>query len=158
MSALDRILLSISESAASLSSLDFSRYENFTNVVLQRGETTSLIRDVDADEQQLVAVDEKEKRAVLRNKRALGSAKDANKLNVSAASVDDGVDIDDICADLERLINIYPAAVELSDRLAYYRERARTLKDSIARNEALVDQQKHKLESLHLSSSAPYGL
>ncbi|KAK7208477.1 hypothetical protein BZA70DRAFT_273821 [Myxozyma melibiosi] len=165
MTSLSNIIYSISESAYSLSSLDFSRPENFTTAVLQRGNVTSLIRDVDADERQLLMVDRTEKRVMLRHGSNAGAAaggRDQTKLSAvtplrKRMEENPDLDIDEICAELGRLLKIYPAAVEIEDRLNYYKERANALKESIAQNEQLVENQKQQLNALHSSTNYPYS-
>ncbi|KAK9463846.1 uncharacterized protein V1516DRAFT_709810 [Lipomyces oligophaga] len=152
MTTLESIIFSLSESALSLSSNDFSRHENFTNAVLSKGDgnITSLIRDIDREEQQLLTIDPQDKHVMLRNKRA--------SWNVSTSGVNKRMednpdaDIDEICEELERLLKIYPAAVEIVDRINYYKERSQVLKSSISQYEQLVDQQKSQLDSVHSSS------
>lgn len=114
MSSFSNILYSLSESAFSLSSLDFSRPENFTTAVLQRGNVTSLIRDVDAEEQQLLTVDKTEKRVMLRN-GVTDRSVTKGKENIKSCAItplkkrmeeNPDLDIEEICAELERLLKI----------------------------------------------------
>ncbi|KAJ8103003.1 hypothetical protein POJ06DRAFT_246291 [Lipomyces tetrasporus] len=163
MANLDSIIYSLAESAGSLSTLDFSRDENFTNAVLQRVHVTSLIRDVDNEERQVLMIDRKDKRIMLRNSANLAEsrmvAKEKGGVTPLKTRIEEGseMDIDEICEDLERLVKIYPSAVEIVDRINYFKERGRALKESVDTYEQLVDERKALLNTLHLTTNDPYG-
>ncbi|KAK9478051.1 hypothetical protein V1514DRAFT_332099 [Lipomyces japonicus] len=161
MSTLDNILYSLNESSSSLSSVDFNRHENFTNAVLRRGQVTSLIRDLNPDEKQLLKIDSN-KKVLLRNGtinlNSFQKSKES-KHGISSTPLrknfDDSqeLDIDDICTELERLIKIYPSAIEITDRIQYFKERGKTLNQQIETHERLVDEQKIRLADLHSSTN-----
>ncbi|KAK9324774.1 hypothetical protein V1517DRAFT_316272 [Lipomyces orientalis] len=163
MANLDSIIYSLAESAGSLSALDFSRDENFTNAVLQRVHVTSLIRDVDNEERQVLMIDKKEKRVKLRNSANLAAsrmvAKEKGGVTPLKTRIEEGseIDIDEICEDLELLVKIYPSAVEIVDRINYFKERGRALKESVNTYEQLVEERKTLLNTLHLTTNDPYG-
>ncbi|KAK9375697.1 uncharacterized protein V1513DRAFT_441676 [Lipomyces chichibuensis] len=164
MATLDSIIYSLAESAGSLSALDFSRDENFTNAVLQRVHVTSLIRDADNEEQQLLMIDTKDKRVTLRNSANLAGSRIVGK-EIGVATplktrIDEHTekDLAEICEELERLVKIYPSAVEIVDRINYFRERGRSLQESIDTYEQLVEEQKNLLNTLHLTTNDPYGI
>ncbi|KAK9453946.1 hypothetical protein V1511DRAFT_512386 [Dipodascopsis uninucleata] len=147
----------------SLSSLDFSRHENFTNVVLQRKDVTSLIRDVDKDEAKLLTVDLSDNKVVLRNQKVARSVSmtDINRVVMPVRQhLEDNtdLDIDGICNHLDQLIRLYPSADEIRDRVNFFRERGQTLKEAIEEANTLVEQQKTSLDSLHLVTNNPYGI
>ncbi|KAK9390636.1 hypothetical protein V1515DRAFT_35006 [Lipomyces mesembrius] len=164
MATLDSIIYSLAESAGSLSALDFSRDENFTNAVLQRVHVTSLIRDVDNEERQLLMIDTKDKRVTLRNSanvagsRIVGREKGLGtplKTRIDEHTVKD---LAEICEELEHLVKIYPSAVEIVDRINYFRERGHSLQESIDTYEQLVEEQQKLLNTLHLTTNDPYGI
>ncbi|KAK9488389.1 hypothetical protein V1527DRAFT_457822 [Lipomyces starkeyi] len=163
MATLDSVIYSLADSAGSLSALDFSRDENFTNAVLQRVHVTSLIRDVDNEERQLLMIDTKDKRVTLRNSanvagsRIVGKEKGVGTPLKTRIDEHTDKDLADICEALEHLVKIYPSAFEIVDRINYFRERGRSLQESIDTYEQLVEEQKNLLNTLHLTTNDPYG-
>ncbi|KAK9468733.1 hypothetical protein V1512DRAFT_245551 [Lipomyces arxii] len=91
---MEGILYSITESAHSLSSLDFSRPTHFTNAALRRQQVTSLIRDADTDETKVLTLD-RSNHVVLRSGEGMTQTK--------PSADEDGIAI---CAELERLVKI----------------------------------------------------
>ncbi|KAK9367246.1 hypothetical protein V1509DRAFT_627419 [Lipomyces kononenkoae] len=164
MAPLDSIIHSLAESAGSLSTLDFSCEEHFTNAVLRRIHVTSLIRDVDNEERQVLMIDTKDKRVMLRNRADTIEPRIVGKENAVRTPLNMKVeehmekDITEICEELERLVKIYPSAVEIVDRINYFRERGSSLKTSIDTYEQLVEEQKNLLDTLHLTTNDPYGI
>ncbi|KAK9235674.1 hypothetical protein V1525DRAFT_434433 [Lipomyces kononenkoae] len=164
MAPLDSIIHSLAEYAGSLSTLDFSCEQNFTNAVLRRIHVTSLIRDVDNEERQVLMIDTKDRRVMLRNRANVAEPHIVGKENVmgtplnTKADEHSDKDIFEICEELERLVKIYPSAVEIVDRINYFRERGRSLEESIDKYEQLVEEQKNLLNTLHLTTNDPYGI
>ncbi|KAK9475400.1 uncharacterized protein V1510DRAFT_2142 [Dipodascopsis tothii] len=156
MTELDSIVDSIFQTCESLSSLKFRHSSVFTDAVLKRSQITPVIRDAEPEERRLFTIGTKDG---ARYVQSVGprAGDDMRASGVPGLGDDGDADIEGICTELERLIKIYPAATEISDRVAYLRERAAVVLGEIGEVEARVEHQREQLNTLHSATNDAYG-